>query len=603
MHAFEDRNAAALNTIAPIHQAGARNLLHYLGMRRHDLRALQHRLAAIGLSSLGRSESHALAAVNAVSQTLAALSGVSTQEGCTPPCDIESGTARLEAHTDSLFGPEPEGRSVRIMVTMPTEAATDETLVRRLLEGGMDCMRINCAHDTPKEWLQMIEKLRQARRASGRHCSILMDLAGPKLRTGPIESGPAVRKVRPRRDELGNVTAPARIWLTNAAAATIPPRPADAVLCVEAAWLAALRSGEVIELQDTRKRRRTLRVLSREESGVWTQLGATAYLANGMQLTRSRPQPSEAAVSTVSGIAATAGTIELRAGDELALTREMVPGVAAQSDGAGQRTQPARISCTLPEVFSFVRKGERICLDDGKFVGAIESVSEAEIRVRIQRTPPQGARLKADKGINLPDSQLELPPLTAKDALDLDFIARHADLVGLSFANRPSDVTTLIKELHARGGGRLGIVLKIETQRGFASLPRLLLAAMRHERFGVMIARGDLAVECGYERLAEAQEEILWVCEAAHCPAIWATQVLETLAKQGIPSRAEITDAAMGHRAESVMLNKGPHIDQALRVLDDILRRMEPHQSKKSAMLRALRLATDFEQPAPAQDS
>ncbi len=66
-------------------------------------------------------------------------------------------------------------------------------------------------------------------------------------------------------------------------------------------------------------------------------------------------------------------------------------------------------------------------------------------------------------------------------------------------------------------------------------------------------------MECGYQRLAEVQEEILWICEAAHVPVIWATQVLETLAKKGMPSRSEITDAAMGERAECVMLNKGPY--------------------------------------------
>ena len=117
----------------------------------------------------------------------------------------------------------------------------------------------------------------------------------------------------------------------------------------------------------------------------------------------------------------------------------------------------------------------------------------------------------------------------------------------------------------------------------------MLLAAMRTPCCGVMIARGDLAVECGFERLAEVQEEILWICEAAHVPVIWATQVLETLAKKGMPSRAEITDAAMGERAECVMLNKGPHITEAMRTLHDILRRMQAHQSKKRPLLRALR--------------
>jgi pyruvate kinase len=104
-----------------------------------------------------------------------------------------------------------------------------------------------------------------------------------------------------------------------------------------------------------------------------------------------------------------------------------------------------------------------------------------------------------------------------------------------------------------------------------------------------MIARGDLAVEAGYERLAEVQEEILWLCEAAHLPVIWATEVLDTLARTGRPSRAEITDAAMAERAECVMLNKGPHIVLAIRTLDDILRRMSGHQRKKRALLRELR--------------
>jgi pyruvate kinase len=112
---------------------------------------------------------------------------------------------------------------------------------------------------------------------------------------------------------------------------------------------------------------------------------------------------------------------------------------------------------------------------------------------------------------------------------------------------------------------------------------------MRRPAAGVMIARGDLAVECGYERMAEIQEEILWVCEAAHMPVVWATQVLESLAKKGLPSRAEITDAAMGERAECVMLNKGPYLCDAVEALDDILQRMQDHQVKKSATLRRLK--------------
>ena len=104
-----------------------------------------------------------------------------------------------------------------------------------------------------------------------------------------------------------------------------------------------------------------------------------------------------------------------------------------------------------------------------------------------------------------------------------------------------------------------------------------------------MIARGDLAVEIGFERLAEMQEEILWLCEAAHVPVIWATQVLEEMVKNGLPSRGEMTDAAMAARAECVMLNKGPNVGAAIGVLDRLLRRMGEHQVKKTPTLRALR--------------
>jgi pyruvate kinase len=176
----------------------------------------------------------------------------------------------------------------------------------------------------------------------------------------------------------------------------------------------------------------------------------------------------------------------------------------------------------------------------------------------------------------------------------LAFIAAHADIVGYSFVRNETDVYELQSRLTELNGERLGIVLKIETRKAFEQLPNLLLAAMRWPCAGVMVARGDLAVECGYERMAEVQEEILWFSEAAHMPVIWATQVLDKLAKKGLPSRAEITDAAMGERAECVMLNKGPYIVEAAKVLDDILRRMQGHQSKKSSTLRQLKVAGEF---------
>jgi pyruvate kinase len=145
--------------------------------------------------------------------------------------------------------------------------------------------------------------------------------------------------------------------------------------------------------------------------------------------------------------------------------------------------------------------------------------------VQIAQAGRNGSRLAADKGINLPDSDLTFSALQDKDLRDLEFVAAHADLVGLSFVHHPDEVTAVRKELSGLGRSDLGIILKIETRRAFERLPQLLLAALRHMPAGVMVARGDLGVEMGFDRLAEVQEEILWLCEAAHLLVIWATQV------------------------------------------------------------------------------
>jgi pyruvate kinase len=203
----------------------------------------------------------------------------------------------------------------------------------------------------------------------------------------------------------------------------------------------------------------------------------------------------------------------------------------------------------------------------------------------------RGERLKPEKGINLPGVDLAIPPLTGKDLEDLDFVAAHADCVGYSFVQRPRDVVQLHEELARRRPRRpmLPLVLKVETALAVRNLPRLIVAAGGSGPVAVMIARGDLAVDIGLSRLSEVQEEILWICEAAHVPVIWATQVLESLVKDGAPSRGETTDAAMGQRAECVMLNKGPHQVDGIAFLDEVLRRMGRHQHKKSPRLGPLK--------------
>lgn len=254
----------------------------------------------------------------------------------------------------------------------------------------------------------------------------------------------------------------------------------------------------------------------------------------------------------------------------------------------------ACIGLTLPEVLETLKTGQRIFFDDGKISAKVVDHTKEGVMVEITAAAAGGTKLRHNKGINLPDTPLSIPSLTDKDLDYLPFIAAHGDIIGYSFVRRADDIYLLQNELARLKRPDIGLVLKIENKEAFDNLPELILAAMRSSKAGVMIARGDLAVELGFERIAEVQEEILWICEAGHLPNIWATQVLESLAKKGLATRSEITDAAMACRAECVMLNKGPFISEAVKVLADILKRMAFHMDKKHGSFRALSVARRF---------
>lgn len=582
------------------HRRSARNLADYLALRRHDIRHLQTQLALLGLSSLGRTESHVLTAVQTVHRVLNALLNNSNRSLPTPEepaIEMDEGMELLEANADALLGPPPAGRRVRIMVTMSSDAATDYELVRDLVRNGMDCMRINCAHDNPEVWLGMIRNLQKAQEETGRNCRILMDVAGPKLRTGPIEPGPAVVKCRPKRDVYGRVVAPARIWLTPNDHPKPAPGPATASLPLSGKFLERLRTGDHIQFHDARRSRRTLRIIKLVGKSCWAEAKQTIYFMPGLQLraiSRAKSGVVKEAQTRIGKLPALPHTMLLKPGDKLILRRGNALGRLARFRKTGDLIAPAEIGVSLPQILDHAKRGEPVWFDDGKIGGIIRSVNSDSVSVEITQARPEGEKLGAEKGINLPETRIDLPALTPNDLEALKFIVQHADLVGYSFVRTEDDVYQLLQRLQELGGHHLGLILKIETRKGFDHLPNLILAAMRMRSFGVMIARGDLAVECGYQRLAEVQEEILWICEAAHVPVIWATQVLETLAKKGMPSRSEITDAAMGERAECVMLNKGPYAVTAVSVLADILKRMQAHQEKKRSMLRQLHLAASF---------
>ncbi|WP_298229448.1 pyruvate kinase [Gryllotalpicola sp.] len=575
----EVRNAAQIEAVRPNHRYSAANLIHYVELRRHDMRELQARLSDQGLSSLGRTESHVLVSIDALLRRLARLTG--RVESDLPLPSVPDGAELLSRNAVALLGPQPAGRVTRIMVTLPTEAASDPPLVRDMLESGMDIARINCAHDDPATWEAMLANIRAGTASSHRPCLVSMDLGGPKLRTGPIQPGPSVLKVRPSRDALGAVIEPARVWL-----GTPPPDAGQpsvpAVPLQEPAWVGSRRVGERIQTVDARGARRTMTVERVTAAGCLVSLRQTAYLVPGMILSDGKKSGTKSRNARIGPLPQAERTILVRRGDRIVLSDDLSP-VEPTTDALH------RIGCTLPDVFADARPGERVLLDDGKISGVITAVSPGALTVEVRAAGVAGTKLGAEKGINLPDTRLSLSALTEQDIEDLEFVKGHADIVEMSFVRSENDVRDLLNRLDQVPEGGLGVVLKIETVAGFDALPQILLEAMRWDRIGVMIARGDLAVEVGFERLSEVQEEILWLCEAAHAPVIWATEVLDSMARTGIPSRAEVTDAAMAERAECVMLNKGPYIDEAIRMLAGILGRMQDHMQKKRSLLRRLR--------------
>ncbi len=239
--------------------------------------------------------------------------------------------------------------------------------------------------------------------------------------------------------------------------------------------------------------------------------------------------------------------------------------------------------------------GQLILFDDGVLIARVLKKEKHAVIAEVRRTKGSAPRkLKIQNGVALPGLKLPVNAITDDDIKALNSFAREIDIAGISFAMSAADVRQMAALIQKYGWEHLGVVVKIETLSAFESLPEILLELMHVQHAGIMIARGDLALEVGMTRLAEVQEEILWMCEAASIPVIWATQVLDNLTREGIPSRAEITDAAMSVQAECVMLNKGAYIKESVKVLKLILEKMRMHHNKKTSEMRSLELARRF---------
>jgi len=579
-----ERASSAFGQLTEEAVASRDNLLAYAALREHEVADVQLELAARGLSSLGRLESAVIDGLENV------LSWLGRDGRPTSLRRITADEARLilGRRSRALLGRPRPGRSTRVMVTVDAAAATEPHLLYDLVAEGVDLIRINTAHDGPDDWARIIAAVREAEatleregRPPGRRCRIVVDLAGPKIRTGDVAGHQQPLKLKPRTTD-GSKTRRLtgcidRNAETSEAAHAGHVGCAFVLAAPDAGHLEQLRPGDRLTFADARGKERALEVVDLEGERPIVQLARAAHLAESTVLRG----PGDTLV-TVRGAAPRPGGIKIRRGDTLRLVRDAThTGRSAGAHG------PASIACTAPEALLTVEASDRVAFDDGKAWCRVVAVSDDYLELMVE-APGAPMKLKAGKGINLPDSAINLPALTEEDIANLPFIVQHADVVGLSFVHGPEDVRALHERLAELGAGSIGVVAKIETAKAVDNLGTIVLAGLGRQPFGVMIARGDLAVEAGFESLALLQEEILCLCEAAHTPVIWATQVLETLAKKGLPARAEITDAATGQRAECVMLNKGRYILDAVRTLEQLLSTEEHHRIKKRQMLREL---------------
>jgi pyruvate kinase len=562
---LESRSQQQLAGVAPAYRDSARNLLHFIALHRQHHRGLADQLHHLGLSSLAGSDPHVLASLDAVMAALDAIAGRHTRPR--PPCPPGN---RMVSHCRLLFGgagPEPG-----IMVTLPRDAALDSEangLIAQLLAAGMTLARINCAHDDLGVWQELAGRVRRLSARSGQPCRIAVDLAGPKLRTGPLPPLEGVVRVRPQRDRLGRLLAPALV-LACSDPAVCETQPGAVMLPVRPQCWQQVPAGTVFAGLDASGRRRRLRVERVEPWGLRLLIDQGCRFTAGLEFRARSGQRLE-----IADLPTEPGALSLAPGDRLWLVGDAAP--------AGHDDLPV-IACSLPELLGRIGPGERVIFDDGKLSTVVVEAAETGLLLEVKAALNGRARLRGHKGINLPDSSVEIPALTTRDIDDLAFAVRMADILNFSFVHRPSDIAILHRELHRHGRDDLAVVLKIETRQAYEHLAELLLEAMRYPApLGVMIARGDLAVQCGWESLAQIQHDILRLCAAAHVPCIWATQVLDELARHGLPTRAEITDAAMGAQADALMLNKGPNITAAVRALREIARRS--HRASRSDRL------------------
>ena len=253
------------------------------------------------------------------------------------------------------------------------------------------------------------------------------------------------------------------------------------------------------------------------------------------------------------------GTIFLRRGSTIILTSKQYEGDAG------------KLHVNYKNLPKEVKKGNIILLDDGKKKLQVVSVQGSDIKCKVLT----GGEIVGRRGVNVPGVSLKISSLTEKDKKDVLFgVKNNVDFIALSFVRQASDVRQLRSVIAKARGVGIGIIAKIETQDAIGNIDEII-----READGIMIARGDLAVEVPPEDVPALQKLIIKKCNTAGKPVIVATQMLESMIQSPVPTRAEVSDVANSilDGADAVMLSAetamGDYPVETVKMMSDVAKK------------------------------
>ena len=567
------------------------NLYQYLRLREDDWTKLQEKLFLLSLSSLGRSYAHVSASVDTLHDQLCCSLGVkeipSKKTATFHHLNIEDSIEIASKNATNLLGGKTSSRlskqSTSLMITLPSNAMQNNgALIKKLAKSKVGIFRINTAHDSADYWKEMAKTITAANKSLDERskAKIFVDLAGPKIRTG------LARKIN-MPIEMGSNKIEKEIFIYHddrdskpESKDTLSLKITPAQIVISDKFYSTLQNNKSIKIKDVNGKKAKIKIIDKSSAYARCTIDKKVFLDKNSILKYNKK------TTAIKNIVPQSELIRVFVGDEIIVTQKKVLATAAITTKKGSVVQPAIISCNHSGILKDVKKGDPIFIDDGKV--SLEVIEEGKdaIRCKVTVAKANGTLIKEEKGINFPNTFINTSAITALDKKNLKSVIEFADSVSVSFCQSAEDVKTVQKLLHQYGKKDIGIIAKIETKQAVLNMPEILSQLLKSKNSGVMIARGDLAIEVGFENLAHIQESLLDICDAAHLPVIWATQVLESKMKHNLPSRAEVTDAAMSSRAECVMLNKGPFAFDTIDVLTSILHNMHKSFKKNRQLLK-----------------